>query len=556
MTQARLPGLLTVCLSLTFVAARGDEPDAELDHIAQLQAAATRDNRSPSAHWGADPDNYRMWSSHSNRLIPVYTFGTLGAGDGIDLTSCTGANSRYRDPEKIRDIYGQLPGETWNPAAEYCDQTDLYLIQRAALEAGRKHIFLVVFDGMDWQTTRAAAIARTRSVAYDSGRGQGLHFQDYTAGGSTQFGFMVTSPHNEGTDVDVNLQTVTNPNGKLRGGYSALRGGPNPWTPGLEPLYLISRPEESPLRHAYTDSSSSASSMTAGIKTYNNAVNVDELARQVRTIAHEAQEAGCSVGAVTSVPISHATPAAAYAHNVERDDYQDLTRDLIGLPSIAHPFQPLPGLDVLIGCGYGVTAETTKNQGDNFVPGNIYLTDADRLTVDVAHGGRYVVTTRQAGRSGAEALSEAAQQAIASRQRLLGFFGTASGHLPYATANGDYRPVDGKSEAEKYTEADLHENPTLSEMTSAAISVLSRNPRGFWLMMEPGDVDWANHNNNIDDSIGAVHSGDAAVKVITDWVDAHSNWQESLLIVTADHGHYLVLTRPEDLIDPADAAAE
>jgi alkaline phosphatase len=86
-------------------------------------------------------------------------------------------------------------------------------------------------------------------------------------------------------------------------------------------------------------------------------------------------------------------------------------------------------------------------------------------------------------------------------------------------------------------------------MTSAAITVLSSNPRGFWLMVEPGDVDWGNHDNNIDNSIGAVISGDRAVKTITDWVEAHSNWKESLLIVTADHGHYLVLDQPELLIE-------
>ena len=82
-------------------------------------------------------------------------------------------------------------------------------------------------------------------------------------------------------------------------------------------------------------------------------------------------------------------------------------------------------------------------------------------------------------------------------------------------------------------------------MTAAALTVLEKNSKGFWLMVEAGDVDWANHNNNIDSSIGAVHSGDAAVKTITDWVERHSNWNESLLIVTADHGHYLVLERPE-----------
>jgi alkaline phosphatase len=64
-------------------------------------------------------------------------------------------------------------------------------------------------------------------------------------------------------------------------------------------------------------------------------------------------------------------------------------------------------------------------------------------------------------------------------------------------------------------------------------------------MVEAGDVDWANHDNNLDDSIGAVISGDDAVRTITNWVDKNSNWQESLLIVTADHGHYLHLKSPE-----------
>ena len=41
-----------------------------------------------------------------------------------------------------------------------------------------------------------------------------------------------------------------------------------------------------------------------------------------------------------------------------------------------------------------------------------------------------------------------------------------------------------------------------------------------------------------------------AVKVITDWVEKNSNWDESLLIVTADHGHYLVLDQPELLVQP------
>ncbi len=87
-------------------------------------------------------------------------------------------------------------------------------------------------------------------------------------------------------------------------------------------------------------------------------------------------------------------------------------------------------------------------------------------------------------------------------------------------------------------------------MTAAALTVLQSSKKGFWLLVEPGDVDWANHDDNLDNSIGAVKSGDDAVKVITSWVEKHSNWDESLMIVTADHGHYLFLDRPELLIAP------
>ena len=46
-------------------------------------------------------------------------------------------------------------------------------------------------------------------------------------------------------------------------------------------------------------------------------------------------------------------------------------------------------------------------------------------------------------------------------------------------------------------------------------------------------------------------SGDDAVKAVTDWVEKNSNWKESVLIVTADHGHYLVIEKPELLVPTA-----
>ena len=69
--------------------------------------------------------------------------------------------------------------------------------------------------------------------------------------------------------------------------------------------------------------------------------------------------------------------------------------------------------------------------------------------------------------------------------------------------------------------------------------------QGFWLLVEAGDVDWANHANNVDSSIGAVFSGEAAFNSIIRWVEKNDGWSETALIVTADHGHYMVIQDPE-----------
>jgi alkaline phosphatase len=521
------------------------------DFVRTLQTTAIQKGSSPLGHWGPLPDIYVGWKTHTNRLIPIYTFGTKDAGRGIDLADYIGANSAYRSEAALKRIYGRVPTNTLNPEAEYCDQTDLAAIQRAAFAAGRKHVFLVIFDGMDWQTTWAAAIYNRRKIEYQSGRGTGTHFQDYAAGGTTQYGYMVTSPHNQGTKVDSNEQRLLNPGGTQPGGYHVVKMGPNPWTRGNDPFYPIGRSLADPAlpgEHAYPDSAATATAMASGVKTYNDAINIDATGNQLSTVAHEVQRSGFSIGVVTSVPISHATPACAYAHNVQRDDYQDLTRDLVGLPSISHPGQPLPGVDALLGGGFGDAKEKDEDggQGKNFVPGNLWITDADLQAIDADSGGKYVIAIRSAGVNGPRRLAEQARRAADSGRRLFGFYGKTKGHLPYQTADGNYNPTIGNTgKAEEYTAADLEENPKLADLTAAALTVLERNPKGFWLMVEAGDVDWANHDDNIDNSIGAVNSGDAAVKVITDWVEQHSNWKESLLIVTADHGHYLVLEKPE-----------
>lgn len=490
-------------------------------------------------YWGPNPEKYVSWSSHSNRLIPVYTFG-IGLDDFQDK------NSVYRRQVALQKLYGHLPANTLAPDATYLDQTDIHRLQEAALAAGKTQIILFVFDGMDWQTTWAAATYKAGQVAYREGRGTGLHFQDFQ-GVETDFGFMVTSPFSGGEDVDPDAQVIRTIEDRSTGGYDPARGGYFPWSRATDPLYIVGKSRQQP--HSYTDSASSATSMTSGVKTFNAAINVDRFGQQTLPFAQLVQQLGWGVGIVTSVPISHATPAAAYAQNVSRSDYQDITRDLLGLHSVSHRQLPLPGVDVLLGAGWGEHRDDDASQGRNFIPGNRYWDMSEIDEIDVEQDGQYRIVQRQAGVSGRTALHEAARHAARQGERLFGLFGVERGHLPYQTADGAFDPTVGVSgKAETYTSADVFENPTLADLTSAALTVLESQSQGFWLLVESGDVDWANHDNNLDNSIGAVLSGDEAVHRVTTWVTETQNWEKTALIVTADHGHYLMLTDPGALL--------
>ena len=72
-------------------------------------------------------------------------------------------------------------------------------------------------------------------------------------------------------------------------------------------------------------------------------------------------------------------------------------------------------------------------------------------------------------------------------------------------------------------------------MARGAIAVLSQQPEGFLLMIEGGAVDWANHDNNLPRMIEEQADFNRTVTAVVNWVEANSNWDETLLIITADH---------------------
>jgi alkaline phosphatase len=121
---------------------------------------------------------------------------------------------------------------------------------------------------------------------------------------------------------------------------------------------------------------------------------------------------------------------------------------------------------------------------------------------------------------GARLLAAADNPAV---RRLAGLFGGTGGNLEYRLADGSgHNP----------------ENPTLAEMTVAALHVLNRHPFGFVLMAEGGAVDWAGHNNHMDRMVGELIGFNVTVQAVIDWVEDQTNgssWQNTLVVVTGDH---------------------
>jgi alkaline phosphatase len=175
--------------------------------------------------------------------------------------------------------------------------------------------------------------------------------------------------------------------------------------------------------------------------------------------------------------------------------------------------------------------------------------------IDARNGGKYIVAHTELAANGGELLKRAGALAARRSARLFGFFGREGlDHLPFRTADGHYDPAPSLTStgalrpAESYTAADRIEQPTLAQMTEAALTVLEAgSDQSFALFIEAGDVDFALHANNLDNAIGAIYSGEEAVRTVIRWVESHSNWDDSVLVVSSDHGHYLVVDDPQAL---------
>ncbi len=258
-----------------------------------------------------------------------------------------------------------------------------------------------------------------------------------------------------------------------------------------------------------TDSAASATALYTGNKTRNNNISVSEDdSTRFFSIGEKAKTLGLGVGAISTVPISHATPGAWTSHNDNRSNgYAISDEALFGDPNTTGT----PASDIKYSGGHGQTFPTVDVLVGDRRSG--YVNSAIRQ--QIIDDGIYRLVEAISGQNGGTNLKNAAAEA--GVMKLAGLFD----HV-YHTANGSGAVI---------------ETPTLSDSTTAALTVLSRYPNGAVLMIEGGAVDWAGHANNMDDMIGEKIDFDNAVQTVINWVNAAngSSWSNTLLIVTADH---------------------
>jgi alkaline phosphatase len=302
-------------------------------------------------------------------------------------------------------------------------------------------------------------------------------------------------------------------------GYDALREGPRPYPD--EGALGSDRPVPAPS----TDSASAATALATGTKTASGNIAWrpgDRPSGGLTTIAEEFRaRRGGAIGVVTTVPFDHATPAAFVSHNTGRSHYYTGYRGYNGL-GIADEIILMVKPDVVIGGGHPLF----ENPGFDTQKGSI----SESLYQDLQSSADYVLAEKRAGADGARTLAEAADRAVAQGKKLFGLFGGESGSFTL--------PVPEDRPGTPRLARPSAEDPTLKDATLAALTVLGRNPKGFFLMVEQGDIDWANHDNDFRGMIATVADLDEAVRGAIAYVDRPGDdidWTNTVLIVTADH---------------------
>jgi alkaline phosphatase len=268
-----------------------------------------------------------------------------------------------------------------------------------------------------------------------------------------------------------------------------------------------------------TDSAAAATAMATGIKTYNAGLGVNVNKKPVLNLVERAEQLGKSTGVVTSVPFSHATPAGFVVHITARDNYQAIASQMVNQSPV----------DVVMGCG---NPDYEPNGGPAAKPYYKYI---DAL----------VWSALKSGSAGGDADGDGIPDHWKLIQTRAEFQLLANGETPkrvfgvpqvFETLQQGRK---GNAYAAPYIAPFTQTVPTLEEMTKAALNVLDNDPNGFFVMIEGGAVDWAAHNNQSGRLIEEMNDFNKSIEAVIHWVNTNSNWNDTLVIVTADHetGH-------------------
>lgn len=222
------------------------------------------------------------------------------------------------------------------------------------------------------------------------------------------------------------------------------------------------------------------------------------------TLLELAKARGMKVGVVSTAQITHATPAATYAHVNQRNNENDIA--LQALPTDATYNQRLgDGMDVLMGGGRRFFVPTTVTDEEGGTGGRA---DGRDLRAEFRAAGYTYVWNK----AGFNALRP-------SSLPVLGLF--ERGHMEY--------------EADRPT--DLGGEPSIAEMTVKSIQLLEQSRRrgsdGYFLMVEAGRIDHAHHEGNAYRALSDTQALDEAIGAAAQMVDL----RETLIIVSADHSH-------------------
>lgn len=226
--------------------------------------------------------------------------------------------------------------------------------------------------------------------------------------------------------------------------------------------------------------------------------------KPVTTLLEIAKSKGIATGVVTTTRVTHATPAATYSHICHRDAENTIAAQLVpAATDKGYNDKLLDGVDVVLGGGRQFFQSTT-------VGGK--RTDGRDLIAEMkAKGYTYV-----SNQTDLNAFTPTATS------KLLGLFN--SSHMNYDLVR------NGTGE------------PSLSEMAVKAVKTLQKNPNGMFLMVEGGRIDHALHETTAIKALQDTIAFDDAIKAtIAEIKKTDPTLQNTLIVVTADHDHTLVL---------------